>query len=272
MDIRYIDVHSHVSFPEFDRDREEVLARMRAAGVAAVTVGVDLASSVNAVAIAEAHDNLWATIGLHPADNRGEEFSPDAYAALAAHPKVVAVGECGLDYFRIKGDRADDVARQKRNFEAQIAFAAEFDKPLMLHCRDAHADVIALLAHAQKKYGERVRGNVHFFTGDLATARIYIALGFTISVTGVITFAREYDEVVRRVPLASLLSETDCPFAAPVPYRGKRNEPAYVREIVVAIARIRGEDEETVARALLTNAARIFKIPSLAKDSPYASL
>jgi TatD DNase family protein len=272
MEIRYIDVHSHVSSPEFDNDRDAVFARMREAGVAAFTVGVDLASSQKAVALAESYENLWAVIGLHPADNRGEEFSSDAYVALVTHPKVVAVGECGLDYFRMKGDRTEDVARQKRNFEAQITFAAEHDKPLMLHCRDAHADVISMLSTAQKKYGARVRGNVHFFTGDLATARAYAALGFTISLTGVITFAREYDDVVRNMPLSSILSETDCPFAAPVPYRGKRNEPVYVREIIAAIARIRGEDEGAVSRALLMNAGRLFGVPSLAKDSSYASL
>ena len=272
MGTRYIDVHSHVSFSEFDRDREEVLARMREASVAAITVGVDLESSRKAVALAEREENVWATIGLHPADNRAEEFDPAVYAPLVAHPKVVAVGECGLDYYRIRGDRAEDLARQTRNFEAQIAFAAEYDKPLMLHCRDAHADVIAILARAREQFGERVRGNVHFFTGDPATARAYVGLGFTVSFTGVLTFAREYDATVRAVPLDSILSETDCPFAAPVPHRGKRNEPIHVREVVSAIARIRGEDEGEVARALRVNAVRLFKIPSLAKDSPYASL
>lgn len=269
---RYVDVHSHISFPEFDHDRGDVLARMEDAGVAAVTVGVGLESSRKAVALADASERVWATVGLHPADNRGEEFDPNAYATLVAHPKVVAVGECGLDYYRVKGDRAEDITRQRRNFEAQIAFAAEFDKPLMLHCRDAHEDVIRILSAAKGKHGDRVRGNVHFFTGDLATARAYIALGFTVSLTGVITFAREYDGMVRGVPLESILSETDCPFAAPVPHRGKRNEPVHVREVVRAIARIRGEDEDAVSRALLATAARLFKIPSLAKDSPCASL
>lgn len=272
MEIRYIDVHSHVSFSEFDRDREEVLARMREAGVAAITVGVDLASSRRAVALAEGEENMWATVGLHPADNRGEEFDPAAYAAFVAHPKVVAIGECGLDYYRVRGDRTEDIARQTRNFEAQIAFAAEHDKPLMLHCRDAHADVITILTRARERFGGRVRGNVHFFTGDPATAHAYVGLGFTLSFTGVLTFADEYDATVRAVPLDSILSETDCPFAAPVPHRGKRNEPANVREVVRAIACIRGENEEGVARALRANTARLFKISSLAKDSSCASL
>lgn len=266
--IRYLDVHAHVSFPEFDGDRDAVLGRMREAGVGAIVVGVDLESSRRAVALAEKHDNLWASVGLHPADNRREAFDPAFYASLASHPKVVAVGECGLDYYRL--DRADpegDRARQRENFAKQIEFAASRGKPLMLHCRDAHDEALAMLAEAKERRGDRVRGNVHFFTAPAEIAARYGEIGFTVSFSGVVTFAPEVAATARALPLSAILAETDCPFAAPAPHRGRRNEPAFVVEIVRAIARERGESAEGLAAALLENARRVFGIPPVAGSS-----
>ncbi len=260
MQPRFFDIHSHVSFPEFDRDRAEVLARMRKAGVWAITVGVDLKSSKEAVALAEKHDGIFATVGLHPADNRREVLAVEEYRTLLAHPKVVAVGECGLDYLRVSGDVAEDKKRQKEIFEAQIALAVEMKKPLMIHCRDAHEDMLAILTSKKKEHGEDLRGNIHFFTGSIGVARRYFALGFTISFTGVITFTHDYDEAIRYAPADMILSETDCPFVAPVPFRGKRCEPIYVREVVETLARIRGEDIETMASQLVANAAVCFPL------------
>ncbi|MBI2048335.1 MAG: TatD family hydrolase [Parcubacteria group bacterium] len=258
--IRYIDTHSHPHFPHYDADRDAVFARMREAGVATIAVGTSLATSKGAVDIAGQHSDIWAVVGVHPNDTE-EMFDAAAFAPLLTE-RVVGIGECGLDYFR--GTAVEDGARQKKNFEAQIALAIEYDLPLMLHVRpskgssDAHDDAIDMLKSAQGKHGSRVRGNAHFFTGDAATARRYWDIGFTTAFPGVITFAPEVQEVVRVAPLDMILSETDAPYAAPVPHRGQRNEPAFVIEIVQSIATIKQLDEDVVREALLANAKRVF--------------
>ncbi|MBI2120264.1 MAG: TatD family hydrolase [Parcubacteria group bacterium] len=154
--------------------------------------------------------------------------------------------------------------RQSAVFESQLELAVSLDKPLMIHCRNAHADMLDILASKKKEHGEKLRGNIHFFSEGSETAKKYFDLDFTISFTGVITFARDYDETVRYAPLDLILSETDCPYVAPVPYRGKRNEPAYVIEVVKKIAAIRSscrsEDFETVREQLVKNAFRVFGI------------
>jgi len=272
--MRYIDIHSHIQFPEYDADRDAVIARMAAADVATITIGTDLASSRAAVELASKHENIYACIGLHPADDaseNGERFSGETLAgfeALVKNPKVVAIGECGLDYGRA-GDRPQaERDRQREDFLAQIDFALAHDKPLMLHCRGAHSDVLDIL---EKKYAEllagsnpelssRLRGNAHFFTDSKEIAARYFAIGFTVSFTGVLTFTHDYDEVLKSAPLNMIMSETDSPFAAPVPYRRTRNEPTYVIEVVKAIANIRGEDEEVVRATMIGNAKRIFGV------------
>ncbi|MEN9390616.1 MAG: hypothetical protein RLZZ283_716 [Candidatus Parcubacteria bacterium] len=259
-DLRYFDAHSHVSFKDYDDDREAVIGRMEAGGVGTITVGVDYETSAQAVAFAEKYDNFYATIGLHPTDTVTESFDASQYAALASHPKVVGVGECGLDYFRLEGDFETEKKRQVADFEKQIAFALEHDLPLMLHCRpkkgsmDAYEDVLALLA------GRNARGNVHFFVGNVDIARKFYDLGFTTSFTGVLTFTHDYDEVVRFAPLDMLLTETDSPYVAPVPHRGTRNEPSYVGHVVAAIAQIRVADEEQIRAQILENAKRVFRL------------
>ena len=263
--MRYIDIHSHIQFPEYDADRDTVIARMVAADVATIAIGTDLSSSCAAVELASKHGNIYASIGLHPADEaseNGERFAGETLAAfeeLVKHPKVVAIGECGLDYGRA-GDRPQvERDRQREDFNAQIDFAIKHDKPLMLHCRSAHSDVLDIL-EARKKTAPQLRGNSHFFTESKEIAARYFAIGFTVSFTGVLTFTHDYDEVLKSATLDMIMSETDSPFATPVPYRRTRNEPAYVVEVVKAMAAIRGEDEETVRVALIENAKRMFGI------------
>ena len=263
--MRYIDTHSHLNLEQFDNDREEVMTRMRAAGVATVTVGVDFATSKKAVELAEKYPDviLGATIGVHPIDSE-ENFDPAVYAPLLASGHVVAVGECGLDYFRTPRDEAYE--RQKSVFEKQLAFAIEHNLPMMLHVRpskgtdDAHDDAIQLLEALRQKHGGAVRGTAHFFTASLAAAQKYWNIGFATSFPGVITFAKETEAVVRAAPKELMLAETDAPFAAPVPYRGQCCEPTHVIEVVKKISQLRGEEEGTIEKQLIENAQRIFKI------------
>ena len=263
---KYFDVHSHVSFSDYDKDRDEVLDRMKADGVASIIVGVDFKSSEGALKLAELHENLYASIGVHPADNRKETFDPKKYETLVNNPNVVAIGECGLDYFRIDENDVDEKNRQRNIFLTQIDFAAKNKKAMMLHCRprrgtfDTYLETLETLEEKKKEYGDKLFGNVHFFVGNTAIARRFYDINFTTSFTGVITFAHNYDDTIRAAPINMLLAETDCPFATPVPFRGKRNEPIYVEKVVRRIAEIRGEDFETVRGALVENAYRVFSI------------
>ncbi len=267
--LKYFDSHSHIQDKAFDADREAVLARMQEEGIGALVVGTDRKMSEDAVALAEKCDFLWATVGQHPADNPQEDFDREKYLALARHPKVVAIGECGLDYYH----ETQNAKRKTQNelFEKHIELALEVKKPLMLHCRssagtlDAYEEMLKILN--LRLYGLtdfidfktfEYPGNVHFFVGDWPVAEQFLKRGFTLSFTGVVTFARDYDEVIKRVPLDRLLVETDCPYVAPVPYRGKRNEPKYVKEIAQKVAEIRGENLEKIIEAMLQNALRAF--------------
>ena len=264
MDIRYIDAHCHLQFEQYDEDREEVIEQMRAQGIAGVVVGCDLESSKKAVELAGQHEHLYAAVGVHPTDT-SEPVDTDDLLALAKHPKVVAIGECGLDYFRPTLVDESEKARQKEAFSRQIVLAAEQDLPLIIHVRpskgtmDAYRDVIELLTEAKGAYPD-LQGDVHFFVGGVPEAEALNGLGFTVSFTAVITFARDYDEAVRAVPLAGMLTETDSPYVAPLARRGKRNDPLAVIDVAAKIADIRGEDPETVRRALLANARRLFGV------------
>jgi TatD DNase family protein len=259
--MKYFDAHTHTNFVAYDEDRDLVMARAREAGVGMNIVGTQIDTSRSAVALAERHADAWATIGLHPTHtsksfhdtkelgeggkeftSRGEVFDIKAYEELAMSPKVIAIGECGLDYYRLESDTKKV---QEEAFIQQIELANSINKPLMLHIRNAYEDSIAILkAHA------KVRGDVHFFAGDWAVAKRFLDLGFSLSFTGVVTFTHDYDEVVRNAPLDMILSETDAPYITPVPYRGTRNEPAYVTKVVEAIAAIRNEAVEIVAAQL----------------------
>jgi len=263
--MKYFDAHCHVQFDPYDADREELLARMEEEEVGGLVVGVDLASSRQAHALVADRPNLYAAAGLHPNYVLGEEFDEDAFRALLREEKVVAVGECGLDNYRPEDVDAAK-GKQRAVFEAHVELAAEADKPLMIHARpskgtmDAYRDLIDLLRSRKKEHGDRLRGDIHFFVGGVEEARDLIDLGFTLSFTAVLTFARDYDEVVRYAPLASILAETDAPYIAPASRRGKRNDPLAAIEVAHAIADIRSEERETVRDVLLANAQRLFRL------------
>ncbi len=266
MNMRYVDVHSHLQFDQFAHDADKLIGQMQANDIASIVVGVDYESSRKAVMLAEKHDGLYAAIGLHP-NHAGQEFFDEAaYRALASHPKVVAIGECGLDFFR-PVEMNDEVKRVQRELlQKHTALSIAVNKPLIIHCRptkgtqDAYEDLIALLKQAKSEHA-RLRGDIHFFVGGTKEAEELFALDFTVSFTAVITFARDYDEVLRTVPLRNILSETDAPYIAPAARRGERNDPLAVVDVVNRIAEVRGEDPETVRGALLENARRMFALP-----------
>lgn len=258
----FIDVHSHLNFKDFDTDRGEAISRLKASKTWTITVGTDFETSKGATELAASTAEVFACVGLHPADNTVEVFDEKKYEDLLKEPKVVAIGECGLDYFHIKEKTEEGIKAIKQNqkeiFEKQINLALKYDKPLMIHCRDAYSDVHEILSSYKKQNGEKLRGNIHFFAGSIDDARKFLDLDFTLSFTGVITFAKSYDEVIRFAPIEMIMSETDAPFVSPAPYRGKRNEPSYVSEVVKRIAEIREEPLEEVKKALVSNAFRVF--------------
>jgi TatD DNase family protein len=263
--MEYIDIHSHLSFEDYGPDRLGVLINMRANNTATIAVGADYKSSREVVELAQNNPDIFACIGYHPDENHEEIFDIKKYEDLIQMPKVVAVGECGLDYFRLGENTEEQIKKQKDIFLQQIELAKKYDKPLMLHIRDANKNPSYPTGQAYedaynmlKDLG--VRGNMHFFAGTPEIAQKFIDIGFTISFTGVITFARNYDEVIKKVPLNMIMAETDAPFVAPVPYRGQRNEPAYVHKVVEKIAEIRGEDILWVKHQILENSKRVFGI------------
>lgn len=261
MEIKYIDIHSHLNFPEYDMDREEVIARMKENGVATIVVGTSLKTSRSAVELAQQHDNIFACIGIHPGESGIKwEDGEDVFKELVKHPKVVAIGECGLDYGRegIVDDKQKDF--QKILFEAQIDFAVVHDLPIMIHARNTTEDILTILTEKKKTAGDSLRGNAHFFTGSPADAKRYRDLGFSTSFTGVVTFARDYDQTIKSIPLDHIMSETDAPFVTPTPYRGKRNEPSYVIEIVKKIAEIKEIPVDELAKEILKNAVAKWKL------------
>lgn len=273
--IKYIDTHSHLHDKAFDMDREKIIVELEKNSIATITIGTDYEESLRAVALAKENKYIYASVGMHPVDNRSEEFIKERYLDLAKEEKVVAIGECGIDYFRLEQDRAagffvsteTEKDRQRKLFEVQIELAVEVNKPLMLHGRpskgtmDAYEDMIEILRRARHHYGDKVRGNFHFFVGDMRILEKVLALStFTVSYSGVITFAKEYEDTVRATPLEMLHVETDSPYASPAKYRGKRNEPLFIREVISKIAELKGKEEEEVHAILLKNAERVFAI------------
>jgi len=252
--MKYVDIHSHQNDPVFDVDKEEVFARMAEASVGAIMVGTDKDMSQRALDCAEVFPNVWATIGQHPTDKHNEKFDEHWYREKVKHQKVVGIGECGLDYFRMRIDTKEERKRQGDLFLQQLHLAVDTGKPLMIHCRDAHEEMIDILTLYKREAGERLRGNIHFYSADWNTAKRYFALDFTISFTGVLTFAREYDDVVKFSPIDRIMVETDCPYVTPAPFRGKRNESSHLPLIVKKIAEIRGISDEEASMSLRKNA------------------
>lgn len=253
--MRLVDSHAHLDFPQFDTDREAVVERARKARVVAIlNVGTDLASSRAAVALTEAYDFVYAAVGVHPHD--AKTLTPallEELRTLARHPRVVAIGEIGLDYYRDLSPRPV----QRRAFADQLALAGELGLPVVIHSREAHEDVLTALR------GWCGVGVLHSYSAGPERLEEVLALGFSVGLSGPVTFpnAARLRAVAASVPSDRLLVETDCPYLTPAPHRGKRNEPAYVRYVVEAVAQARGEGPEEIARITARNAARLLRIP-----------
>ena len=246
-----IDSHAHLDFPDFDEDRQQVILRAQRAGVTTIiNVGADLESSRKSVKLAEQHQFIYASVGVHPHDAKAlDETALAEIEQMSRHPRVVAIGEIGLDYHWDLSPR--DVQRDA--FERQLALAEGRDLPIIVHDRDAHADVMSILSEHAGTDGA-LRGVLHCFSGDVAMADQAIELGMHIAVGGPVTFRnpRHLPDVVRQIPLSRLLLETDCPYLAPQPHRGTRNEPAYVLLVAQKVAELKRisvvEVQETTSR------------------------
>lgn len=270
------DVHTHVQFHAYKDDADAVVRRALDAGIWMVNVGTQQDMSLSAIAFAEKYpEGVYATVGLHPVhtgksyhdkdeigDNaaftdHGEEFDYNFYKKIATHPKVVAIGECGLDYYRIENQESR--IKQENVFRQHIELAKGVKKPLMIHCRSAFSDLIRILVSDQVS-NVRCPGVVHFFSGTKDDAGKLLDLGFSFSFGGVLTFTRDYDEVVRHIPLERIVLETDAPYITPVPYRGRRNEPLYITEVAKKLAEIKNVSFEEVSLQTTKNAKKIFRI------------
>lgn len=304
---RLIDTHAHVNFNAFRDDGDEVIERALKAGIGMILIGSQRDTSERAVRYAERYPDelVWAAIGLHPThlvahtvdvqeigivpqgapwatfDSREEVFDPGYYHRLAASPKVVAVGEFGLDYHRLPlsnfdndrhasrkvghdetdGVDASSIIEQQKNVaRTELRLAMDIKKPVLFHCRDAHADLQAIVDETRFDIGRSPKGVVHSFTGSMDEAREWLERDFLIAFNGIITFAPELEEVVRFVPLEKMVVETDSPYLAPVPFRGKRNEPTYVEYVAKKIAEIKRTDVKTVAEVTTTTARSLIQM------------
>lgn len=292
---KYFDIHTHVNFKAFDEDRDEVIRRALEADTWMINVGTQIDTSRKAIELAHKYpEGVYACIGLHPIHteesfhdedeisgpgfkSRAEDFDKEIYREMLKDPKVVAIGECGLDYFHLD---KDNIEKQKEVFIRQIELAKETGKPLMLHIRNgstpstssgqasspqaternAYFDVYELL----KQY-PGVKGVSHFFAGSVEDMKRFVELGIYVSFAGAITYKPkpeicDYVSVIKETPLEMILTDTDAPYVAPVPYRGKRNDPSYVCEIVKKIAEIKGLTEEETAKAIFANAKKLFNL------------
>lgn len=272
-----IDTHAHLNFSAFKDDADEAAKRALENNIWIINVGSQYSTSERAVLMAEKYpEGVFAAIGLHPIhlseeifkdkvdENEEVEFHPsveefdeEKYLKLAESKKVVAVGEIGLDYFH----NSENIEYQKEVFRKQIDTAIKLDLPVIIHCRKAHNDVMEILRDKKKIYGEKLRGVIHCFSGKLSQAKIYTEeMGFLLGFNGIITFDRSYDKVLREIDLKYILTETDCPYLTPIPFRGKRNEPLYVKYVAEKIAEIRNIDLDEVEKITTKNARSLFDI------------
>jgi TatD DNase family protein len=257
----YVDSHCHIDFPDYDEDRAAMLDRMQAAKVThALCIGVNMRDAKRVIQLAEKNANLYASVGVHPDHDEDEVPSVADLIALADHDKVIAIGETGLDYFRLpEGKEQETIATQQQKFITHISASRQTEKPLIIHTRQASEDTIDLMkAH----YAAEEGGVMHCFTESWQVAKAALDLNFYISFSGIITFKNAADlrEVVAQVPLDRLLIETDSPYLAPMPHRGKRNEPTWVSHVAECVATIKGLPVESVAVATKQNFQNLFKV------------
>ena len=261
----FVDSHCHLSFPEL-RDRvDDIRADMAAAKVdRALVICTTLEEFSIVHGLARRYDNFWASAGVHPDNEDIEEPTLERLLELARQPKVVAIGETGLDYYRLNGRSIDEMAWQRERFRVHIRAARASGLPLIIHTRSASEDTLAILREEQGGAADGGPGGVfHCFTETAAVARAALDLGFHVSFSGIITFrnAEDLRDVARFVPLERCLIETDSPYLAPVPYRGKTNSPAYVPHVAAQVAALKGLSLEAVAEATSRNFERLFKLP-----------
>jgi len=252
----FIDSHCHLDCPDLAKDLQTLLLNMQHNQVThALCVSVNLPDFPRVRALAEAHANLFASVGVHPDYEDQIEPQADELADLAAHPKVIAIGETGLDYFRLQGD----LEWQRERFRQHIRAARKINKPLIIHTRAAAADTMRIM---QEEGADRVGGVMHCFTESWEVAQQAIAMNFYISFSGIVTFknAVALKEVAKNIPLDRMLIETDSPYLAPVPFRGKQNQPAFVRHVAEEIARLRAVGIEEIANATTHNFFNLFKL------------
>lgn len=273
-----IDTHCHINFNAYKDDADKVIKRALANDTWMISVGSQRSTSERAVGYANKYDEgVYAAIAIHPihlfktevdeAENdfkfvaKGEKFDYNFYKKLAQDKKVVAIGETGLDYYHWpKGFTKEEIkTKQQTVFEKHLDLAEELDLPVIIHCREAHDDILKILEKRYKDKKLKERGVLHCFSGDLELAKKYIDLGFLISFTGLITFARNWDKVITKLPLEKLMIETDSPYLTPIPFRGKRNEPLYVKYVAEKIAELRSLEFDEVAKITTANAMRLFK-------------
>jgi TatD DNase family protein len=278
-----IDTHCHLHFPGFAEDREVVLDRMKQKSIWGISVGTNVVTSKQGVTFADEHENIFATVGYHPEHlsssyvDEQETHDPtpyeiDAIAAIVkgGSKKIVAIGETGLDFFRIDKDRDEQEATQLQEFALRdhINLANELDLPLVIHCRDAFRKLATIIQDEQGR-GKKVRGVIHCFTGTWEEAQPLLDLGFYLSFTGIITFPPKKDvdpeqsilRTIERMPMDRMLVETDAPWLAPMPHRGKRNEPAHVELVAQKIAEVRGVDLSDIAKRTTESAIGLFRLP-----------
>jgi TatD DNase family protein len=253
--VPFVDSHCHINFPELAANISDVLAQMRQNQIVnALCVSVNLSDFPQVLALAEQYPDVYASVGVHPDYEGVEEPDAEHLVELAQHPRVVAIGETGLDYFRLKGD----LEWQRSRFRTHIRAAIQSAKPLIIHTREAAADTLRIMA---EEHAAEAGGVMHCFTETWEVAEAALAMGFYISFSGIVTFknAGQLKEVAQLVPLDRILIETDSPYLAPVPHRGKLNQPAYVKHVAEEIAKLRGISLEEVGLRTTENFMRLFK-------------
>ncbi len=260
----FIDTHAHLGSEDYQDDCDEVIERSLSNGVWMINVGTDKESSELTVELASRRkEGVFAAVALHPENAVREKFDPEFYRRLIKeNKKIVAIGETGLDYGRDEksGVRDDQKQLQKETFKKHIELAIEVEKPLIIHCRKAHDDILDILSFYFSLSSFVSRGVAHSFLGNYKQARRYRELGFKIAFNGIITYARDYDKVILDTPLHDILIETDCPYLTPAPYRGERNEPKYVIEVAKKLAEVKKLSYEEVVEQTTKNARELFRI------------